>query len=106
MLRIRICTKFGISWVSGSGFRIWISIREENEETSFSEKLTFSPEDSRLLMELVFIKLLDLDPVPDSDSTKKDGSGSGFIDTRLATLVEKIWSVPLFMLISFILYLT
>jgi hypothetical protein len=31
----------------------------------------FSPEDSRLLMELVFIKLLDLDPVPGSGFNQK-----------------------------------
>jgi hypothetical protein len=66
----------------GQWLRIWISIREENEETSFSEKLMFSPEVSRLLMELVFIKLLDLDPVPGYGLTqRKLGSGLGFSDT-------------------------
>jgi hypothetical protein len=50
---------------SGSGFR------EANEETLCSEKLTFSPEDRRLLMELVFIKNVDIDPVLGSGFNQK-----------------------------------
>jgi hypothetical protein len=47
----------------------------------------FSPEDCRLLMELDFIKLLDLDPIPGSGFTKKDGSESGSV-----TLDSQHWS--------------
>jgi hypothetical protein len=102
VLRIRIRSKFVISWVNGPESESRSQFREENEETSFSQflkSLYFFRRTVGFSWSLCSSKTLILIQLRDPDSTKKPGSESGFSDTGLSTLVGNIRSVPLFLVI-------
>jgi hypothetical protein len=96
VLRVRIRTKFGISWVIGAGSESGSDSRRQMKKLRVLKSLCFFRRTVGSSLSLWPSKMIRF---RDPDSPKKPASESGFSDTGLSTLVGNIRSVPLFLLI-------